>query len=66
MLILAGVTIATLTGKNGILARTSEAKENTVVGGEKEQIETVYSAAMINKLGDNVSETEVQVELDKV
>ena len=60
------MTIAALTGENGILTRASDAKEKTVVGGEEEQIETAYSAAMINKLGDNVSATEVQGELDKV
>ena len=36
LLILAGVTIATLTGKNGILTRASEAKENTEQAEEDE------------------------------
>ena len=37
LLILAGVTIATLTGENGILTKASGAKENTRVAKEKEK-----------------------------
>ena len=37
LLILAGVTIATLTGENGILTRTSDAKEQTEIASVKEQ-----------------------------
>ena len=36
LLILAGVTIATLTGNNGILTRASEAKEKTKIASEDE------------------------------
>ena len=39
LLILAGVTIATLTGENGILTRTMEAKFKTEISDIKEQIE---------------------------
>ena len=38
LLILAGVSIQMLTGDNGILQRTGEAKENTVSESEKEKI----------------------------
>lgn len=38
LLILAGVTIVTLTGENGILTRASEASEKTSIGQEIEQI----------------------------
>lgn len=38
LLILAGVTIATLTGENGILSKASDAKEQTEIGTEKEQL----------------------------
>ena len=37
MLILAGVSIATLTGQNGILTRASDAKEQTEIASVKEQ-----------------------------
>ncbi len=65
LLILAGVTIATLTGDNGILTRATEAKENTVVAQEKEQVEIAYESATINKLGETITERELQNELDK-
>ena len=39
LLILAGITIATLTGENGILIRAIDAKEQTQIEEEKEKIE---------------------------
>ena len=39
MLILAGVTIATLTGDNGIITRTNQAKEETEKAGAKEKVQ---------------------------
>ena len=44
LLILAGVTIATLTGNNGILTRAQNAKEDNVVATEEEQIKTALTA----------------------
>ena len=49
LLILAGVTIATLIGDNGILTETQVARESTVVETEKEQLNTALSAGNINK-----------------
>lgn len=47
LLILAGVTIATLTGDNGILSRAAEAKNKTEEAQEKEGLElTVTSSQM--------------------
>lgn len=66
LLILAGVTIATLAGENGILTRASEASEQTTIGQEKEQIELAYSSVLSNKLGDGVTSGESQDELDKI
>ena len=66
LLILAGVTITTLTGENGILTRASEAKEDTVIAQEKEQVEIAYSSARINQSGENITSKELQDELDKV
>ena len=40
LLILAGITIASLTGDNGLLARAASAKEETEKTGTKEQIST--------------------------
>ena len=57
LLILAGVTIATLTGENGILTRASEARTTTVVADEKEAINMAWQAVTIGKRanGDNTN-----------
>ena len=51
LLILAGVSIATLTGENGILTRANDAKEQTEIGDEKEAIKLAYSGAVAEKRG---------------
>lgn len=66
LLILAAVSIATLTGENGILTRAQDAKEQTIIGREKEQVELAYSSVSTNKLGENVTSGELQEELNKV
>lgn len=66
LLILAGVTIATLTGDNGVLTKASQASEKTVIRQEKEQVELAYSSVLANKLGDNVRSGELQEELNKI
>ena len=43
LLILAGVTVATLTGDNGLLTKTNEAKESTEIETEKEIIKSCLS-----------------------
>ena len=50
LLILAGVSIATLTGENGILTRASEASEKTSIGQEIEQIKL----AILDVTSDNL------------
>ena len=50
LLILAGVTIATLTGENGILTRANDAKEKTE---EAEDIEKIKLAITEAQIGDN-------------
>ena len=47
LLILAGVTIATLTGENGILTRASEAKEKTEEAQEKEGLELAVTSSQM-------------------
>ena len=51
LLILAGVSIATLTGQNGILTRANDAKEQTEIAEEKEAINLAYSGAVAEKRG---------------
>lgn len=66
LLILAGVTITTLTVENGILTKANEAKEETEIGNEKEIIER---AAIAAKLGTNnmleLEEEKFRTELEK-
>ena len=69
LLILAGVSIAMLTGENGVLTKATESKEQTGIAQEKEEITLAYSAAKTNK-GDKVAEEvtadELNTELDKL
>lgn len=52
LLILAGVSIAMLTGKNGILSQASRAKDETEISGEKEAISLAYTGALTEKQGE--------------
>ncbi len=63
LLILAGVTIATLTGENGILSKAIQANEQTEIGGEKEAIIIAYNGVMTKNEGNGVTATELQAEL---
>ena len=63
LLILAGVTIATLTGKNGILTRATEAKGQTEIGEEKEAIGLAFNGVMADSLGEGVEAGKLQDEL---
>ena len=72
LLILAGVTIATLTGENGILTKTTEANLQTQIGEEKEAINLAMQALLIDKVDnpDNYQEgiinnTQLKNEMDK-
>ena len=53
-----------LSGDNGLLKRAGDARDETIVGQEKEQVELAYISAAVKKLGDNVTEGELQIELD--
>ena len=65
LLILAGVTIATLTGENGILTRASDAAEQTEVAEEKEAIGVAYAGVLADNNGTGVSAGELQDELQR-
>lgn len=49
LLILAGVTIATLTGDNGLYGRAKQAKENYSISEAKEKLELAISDLMIEQ-----------------
>lgn len=62
VLILAAVSIAGLTGDNGILSKTQEAKTQTEIADEKEMVEI----AAMNALGKGrINERNMAEELDK-
>ena len=65
LLILAGVSIAMLTGDNGILTQASEAKDENIKGQEKEQIRLAMQSKKMEKIADNVERTVTAEELQK-
>ena len=54
LLILAGVSIAMLTGENGILTQAQKAGEQTDIGEEKENISLAYNGAKAENNGGDV------------
>jgi len=64
LIILAGISISLVLGNNGIITKAKEGKEDAIVGQEKEQVELAYVSAAVKKLGDNVTEQDLQDELD--
>ena len=66
MVFIVGVTIATLTGENGILTRASEAAEQTEIAEEKEQLSLAYTGILADKNGQgDVTAEELQNELHR-
>lgn len=63
LLILAGVTIATLTGENGILTKASEASEQTEIGDEKEKVELSATGAIAENNGGEIKRSYLNDEL---
>ena len=58
-----------LTGENGVLTKATEAKDQTEIAQEKEEISMAYAASKANKVdqvADPVTATELQGELDKL
>ncbi len=66
LLILAGVTFATLTGENGILTKASEASRETEIANEQEQVSLAYIAASSGKWGEEITPEDIQKELEKL
>ena len=63
LLILAGVSIAMLTGENGILIQAQNAKKQTSIAEEKEQIALAYNAAIAKKQSTDITAKELDDEL---
>ena len=70
LLILVAVSIATLTGENGILTKVNTAKTRTIEEEEKEQIKLAYSTVIADKLEKEdktaVTVDELEIELKKL
>ena len=65
LLILAGITISAITGDNGIIRNSGQAKEEMEIANEKEILEKAIVQAMGNNKYGNIVEEELQSELDK-
>ena len=64
LLILAAVSIAMLTGENGILTQAQNAKESTKNAGEEEKIRLAAMAAIGESLGGDIEQGHLEEELD--
>jgi len=53
-----------LSGDNGLLKRAGDARDETIVGQEKEQVELAYVSAAVKKLGSDVTDEDLQTELN--
>lgn len=65
LLILAGVTIITLTGDNGILSNTTRSKEMTEIEREKEQIKIAVSSELTNQPPNEITKQGLENELNQ-
>lgn len=66
LLILAGITVATITSDNGIIKNANDAKEQTEIAEEKEIVDRATIQAMGNNRRGNLVEDELQEQLDKI
>ena len=66
LLILAGVSIAMLTGNNGVLTQAKSAKENTRVGEVQEKVKLAAQAALTANLGNGIEKEKFQEELNNM
>ena len=65
LLILAAVSIATLTGQNGILTRANDAKISTEIAEEKEKVQLSATGALAEELGEEIDINKLRTELGK-
>ena len=65
LLILAGISIATLGGPNGLITRSKEAKEKYQIEKEKEEISLIIMENKINKVTSSEQEDSLEKEFEK-
>lgn len=63
LLILAAVSVSMLTGENGVIKQAQNAREETIIGDEKESISLAYSSCKADNMMEIVSNTQLQEEL---
>ena len=63
LLVLAGVTIAALTGDNGVLRRASETSEKTEIANEQEKVRLSAIGAITKNNGEKIIRTNLNEEL---
>lgn len=66
LLILAGITISSITSENGIIQNAISAKERAEIDSEREIVEQATVQAMGNNKRGNIVRNELQDELDKI
>ena len=65
LLILAGISISMLTGKNGVITQAKISKEQTEIAEEKEAVQIAYTGAVGEKMGsEDITAEDVQKQLD--
>ena len=65
LLILAGVTIAALSGQNGILTNATKSKEANEKGNELDLVKLAVTAARTDRLGQEITLADLQSNLNK-
>lgn len=65
LLILAGVSISAIFGENGLLEKAISAREQSIIGEEKEQISLAWNTVKTNKLGGIVTAGELEEQLNE-
>lgn len=68
LIILAGISISMLMGKNGLIEKAVKAKENTIIGEEKETISIAYTTLVEEKIenGEEITTEKFEKELKKL
>ena len=64
LMILAGISIGTLTGDNGLISQAQKGKEETEIAEEKEVLNICTVNAAKNNIYGNIEKEELQKELD--
>ena len=64
LLILAGITISLVFGKNGIITKAQNTKEQTIIADEKEAVSLAYISCKTNNMMDIVTDEQLQQELE--